>query len=93
MLKALILNSTPEKEHDSIEAEFRGQRAHQYEWLRHRYAQTGAPALPPEVSQSLAFVNTWETSLRYTPGLGHYKDASRFLTETRKLIDWADSRI
>lgn len=28
MLKALILNSTPEKEHDSIEAEFRGQRAH-----------------------------------------------------------------
>lgn len=93
MLKALILNSIPEREHESTEAEFRGQRAHQYEWLRHRYVQTNAPALPSEISQSLVFVNTWETSLRYTPGLGDHKDASRFLAETRKLIDWADSRI
>ena len=93
MLKALILNSIPKKEHGSTEAEFRGQRAHQYEWLRHRYAQANAPGLPSEISQSLAFVSTWETSLRYTPGLGDYKDASRFLAETRKLIEWADSRI
>lgn len=93
MLKTLILDSTPEKEHESVEAEFRGQRAHQYEWLRHRYAQTNAPGLPSEIGQSLAFVRTWETSLRYTPGLGHREDASRFLAEARKILDWADSRI
>lgn len=93
MLKTLILEATPEKEHESVEAELRGQRAHQYEWLRHRYAQTHAPRLPPEISQSLAFVRTWETSLRYTPGLGHRHDASRFLAEARKILEWADSRM
>jgi len=70
MLKTLILSSVPEKDHESVEAEFRGQRAHQYEWLRHRYAQTNAPGLPAETSESLAFVSTWDTSLRYKPGLG-----------------------
>lgn len=93
MLKTLILNATPDKEHESVEAEFRGQRAHQYEWLRNRYAQTSAPRLPSEIGRSLAFVRTWETSLRYTPGLGNRNDASRFLTEAKKILEWADSRI
>jgi hypothetical protein len=93
MLKALILNSLPAKDHESVEAEFRGQRAHQYEWLRHRYAQTNAPGLPAEIGRSLTFVSTWETSLRYTPGLGDRQDALRFLAETRKILDWADKRI
>ncbi len=93
MLKTLILDTTPEREHASVEAEFRGQRAHQYEWLRNRYAQTNAPGLPSEIGQSLAFVRTWETSLRYTPGLGNRQDASRFLAEARKIVEWADSRM
>ena len=93
MLKALILNSLPAKDHESVEAEFRGQRAHQYEWLRLRYAQTNAPGLPAEISRSLAFVSTWETSLRYTPGLGDRQDALRFLAESRKILDWADKRL
>lgn len=93
MLKTLILEATPEKDHVSVETEFRGQRAHQYEWLRHRYMQTHAPGLPADISQALVFVNTWETSLRYTPGVGERDDASRFLVEARKIIEWADSRI
>jgi hypothetical protein len=93
MLKTLILDSTPEKDHAAVEAEFRGQRAHQYEWLRDRYAATKAPSLPAEVGQSLAFVRTWETALRYTPGLGDRRDAERFLAEARKILSWADSRI
>ena len=31
ILKTLILEATPEKEHAVVEAEFRGQRAHVYE--------------------------------------------------------------
>ena len=93
MLKALILNSLPEKDHESVEAEFRGQRAHQYEWLRHRYAQTTAPGLPAEISESLAFVSTWDTSLRYKPGVGEPKDASRFLREVQHILEWANNRI
>lgn len=93
MLKALILNSIPVKDHETIEAEFRGQRAHQYEWLRHRYAQTNAPGLPVAISGSLAFVSTWDTSLRYLPGLGEPNDASRFLEEVKTILEWADNRI
>ena len=93
MLKALILNSSPKKDHETVAAEFRGQRAHQYEWLRHRYAQTNAAGLPVAVSESLLIVATWDTSLRYKPGLGDPTDASRFLEEVNKILEWADNRI
>ena len=93
MLKTLILEATPEKDHATVEAEFRGQRAHDYEWLRYRYVQTHAPGLPADIGQALAFVRTWETSLRYTPGVGDRDDASRFLAEARKIVVWADSRM
>ena len=93
MLKALILIGSAEKDHASIEAEFHGQRGHQYEWLRYRYAQTRNPGLPSETGQSLAFVQTWDTSMRYNPGLGDRADASRFLAETQKILAWADNRI
>lgn len=93
MLKALILNSLPDKEHEIVESEFRGQRAHQFEWLRLRYAQTNAPGLPAAVSESLAIVSTWDTELRYRPGLGEPKDASRFLQEVKVILEWGDNRL
>jgi len=93
MLKTLILDSLPEKEHQRAEAEFRGQRAHHYEWLRYRYAQTNPPALPPEIGESLTFVSTWDTTLRYEPGLGEPADSQRFLQEVRAILEWADKRI
>ena len=92
ILKTLILEATPEKDHAVVEAEFRGQRAHDYEWLRHRYRQTHAPAWPTDISQALTFVGTWETALRYTSGVRDRHDAARFLAEARKIIAWADSR-
>jgi hypothetical protein len=93
MLKAFILAATPEKDHVGVEAEFRGQRAHDYEGLRHRYVQTQAPGWPLNISQALTFVGTWEPSLRYTPGGGNRRDASRFLAEARQIVAWADSRL
>lgn len=93
MLKTLILNSLPEKVHVSVEAEFLGQRAHDYEWLRNRYTQTNAPNMPAAISVSLALVSTWDTSLRYQPGLGEPDDALRFLKEVHNILKWADARI
>ncbi len=92
-LKALILNSAPNKDQESIEAEFRGQRAHRFEWLRLRYNQTGAPQLPVDISESLTFVSSWETSIRYKPGMGEPKNASRFLSDVQKIVEWANNRI
>ncbi len=93
MLKALILASIPQSDQPNVEAEFRGQRAHQYEWLRKRYAQSNSGGFPKDVSESLVFVSTWETSLRYTPGIGKLKDAERFLKEVDFILTWADARI
>ena len=92
MLKAIILNSLPEKDHEAVEAEFRGQRAiNMSGWdigmLR------PASGLPAAISESLAFVSTWDTSLRYRPGLGEPSDAARFLHEVKVILAWADNRI
>ncbi|MEM9941402.1 MAG: hypothetical protein AAF939_07395 [Planctomycetota bacterium] len=93
VLKALILNSTPTKDQEDVEAEFRGQRAHCFEWLRLRYYRTGAPQLPVDVSASLTFVSSWETSIRYKAGMGVPDDSARFLTDVQKIVEWADNRI
>jgi hypothetical protein len=93
MLKTLILAALPEKKHEYAERQFRGQRAHQYEWLRKRYVQSNPQGLPAEINESLVFVSTWDTALRYEPGLGKFRDASRFLKEVRKILRWANSRI
>ena len=93
MLKTIILNSTRKSDHKTVEAEFRGQRAHQFEWLRKRYYQTNAPQFPKETNDSLVFVSTWETSLRYKPGVGNRDDSKRFMAEVTKILKWADGRI
>lgn len=93
MLKALILNAAPESQHLDVESRFRGRNAHSFEWLREEYGKTGSPALPVDVSDALAYVTTWETSLRYTPGLGNPKEAIRFIREVKVIVNWIDSRI
>jgi hypothetical protein len=91
--KALILNATPKNQHQTVEGEFRGQRAHSFEWLRLRYSQTGAAQIPPNVNNSLVFVNSWETSIRYEPGKGEPDNAKRFLKEVNVFIEWANNRV
>lgn len=86
ILKALILAATPASQHTRVEAEFRGQRGHDYAWLRHRYNQTQAPSWPPAIRRSLMFVGTWAPALRYVPGLGNRRDAERFLAEAQHIL-------
>jgi hypothetical protein len=93
MFKALILNSLPTSEHQAVSAEFRGQRGHDYDWLARRYAQAHSPTPPRRVIIALMLVSTWDVSLRYQPGYGNHREASRFLTEVEVIVNWADSRI
>ena len=74
----MILAALPEKQHESVAAEFRGQDAHNLDSLRHRYSQTNSPPLPRVIHNSLLFVSTWNTALRYKPGRGNSEDAIRF---------------
>lgn len=94
ILKALILNSiASENERRGQLAEFRGARAHNFDWLRRLYHQHGGPDLPPEVRRALVYVNTWETELRYQPGLSNPREAGDFMKETNVILNWADGRI
>jgi hypothetical protein len=93
ILKTLILDAIPKNQHESVASKFRGQDAHNYDSLRHRYSQTNSPPLPRAIQNSLLFVSTWNTSLRYQPGRGNSGDADRFLREVKAIMDWADNRI
>lgn len=93
MLKTLILESVPASKQSKVLIEFRGQRAHSFEWLRHRYLQLGAPPLAAEVHASLLLVSTWETDLRYEPSFGNEDTATRFLAAVRDIMNWANGRI
>lgn len=79
ILKALILNSVPSSHQSDVAREFRGQRAHDFQWLRRRYAQTQAPGITEDIRRRLLYVSTWETALRYEPRKGKATDAQQFL--------------
>ena len=92
ILKALILNSVPKSRQMEVAREFRGQRAHDFQWLRKRYAQTHAPGITEEVRRRLLYVSTWETALRYEPRKGKATDAEQFLKAVEDIIEWAKNR-
>lgn len=93
MLKALILNAVSRKKQPKVETEFRGQKAHDFEWLLRRHRRAKGPAPPREVNESLVFLSTWHSSLRYEPDSGDRIHAGQFVEHTRKVLEWADTRL
>jgi HEPN domain-containing protein len=91
-LKALLLAHTPRKRHRETKATFRGNRAHNYEWLKDRLKKAGA-SVPSVVVQQLALVNWWSTDLRYEPGKLDLRRANEFLDSTEKILVWARESI
>lgn len=93
MLKALILALVPAKRKVETVAEFRGARAHDYDWLRARYFENGGPPFPAEIAKAFALVNTWDTELRYRPGMLSPREADAFLLAVEAILVWADGRL
>jgi HEPN domain-containing protein len=93
LLKALVLSVVANNERQSMVSNFRGQRAHNFDWLRARYFENGGATFPPEITRQFVMVNTWDTEWRYRSGTVPQRDAEDFLSAAERIIDWADGRL
>jgi HEPN domain-containing protein len=92
ILKALILDAVPRAKRAATLSSFRGNLAHDYEWLRSKYLSLGGANFPNEVTRSFALAADWTTELRYVPrGLGS-ADADAFLMAAETILEWAKRR-
>ncbi len=74
-------------------ANFRGARAHNYDWLKARYFDNGGAQFASEISKAFALVNTWDTEWRYRSGTAPPRDAEAFLQAAEQIIIWTDGRL
>jgi hypothetical protein len=93
MLKALIISAVPRGDTTALLETFRGNRAHDYEWLRYQYRVNGGARFPREVNRVFTLVNDWSTELRYTPRTLKGAEAEAFLAAAEAIITWADGRL
>lgn len=87
-LKAVLLARTPRARHQTVKETFRGQLAHNFDWLREQLRKRGV-RLPVEVSENLGKVDWWRTDLRYQPGQIDADEAEAFLDAAEVVVQWA----
>ena len=92
-LKALILAAVPRRRRAETGATFKGNRAHDFEWLVGQYRVAGGPPLPNAVVRDLRAVSTWSTAIRYSPAWLPDAQATAFLRAAENLLQWADGRL
>ena len=93
LLKSLVLSVVPAGERRAMVANFRGSRAHNYDWLKARYFENGGAQFPSHVSKAFVLVNTWDTEWRYRSGTASPRDAEDFLRAAEEIIIWASERL
>lgn len=92
MLKALVLSAVPGGERDEVLGEFRGARAHDYDWLTDLYLDVGGPPIPQSLRAPFTAVGNWSTNLRYRADTMRQKTAAAFVAAARQIMTWADGR-
>lgn len=93
MLKALVLAGVPARLRKELRSEFRGNRAHNIEWLGALYRRYIGAVLPRGITRHLARVAFWSTDLRYETGVWKVRDAADFLDSVVAVAAWADERM
>ena len=93
MLKALILNNLPDEKQEETLREFRGRQAHDYHWLRKKYAQNGGSQISTELKHGFTLIFAWTTELRYVPKTMKDSEADAFLKIAEDFFHWADGRL
>jgi len=93
MIKALILSRVPEAQQGQAMALFRGARAHDFGWLMGQYTERGGQAMPRELSQDYARVNTWRADMRYSPKVVKDYESAAFVASVVRIVKWADGRL
>jgi len=93
ILKALILSVVASSRTNFVLQTFRGNRAHDYQWLRDEYRLKGGGSPPREVNRCFTLVDRWSTDLRYSPANLKERDASSFFKAAKVILVWADGRL
>jgi len=92
-LKALLLSVTPTSKISKILESFRGERGHNFEWLKAQYIKHGGAVFPGVISRKFARVNSWKTDIRYDPGTSTLSDAEEFFQASEEILRWANERL
>jgi hypothetical protein len=93
ILKTLLLNSVPANEQEELADSFRGNRAHDSDWLRDEYLDHGGAYLPEDILEALRLLGEWSTDLRYEPATVDHEEAVNFFDATRQVLQWAEGRL
>ncbi len=93
LLKALVLASVAGGLRQQLLGEFRGNRAHDIEWLGALYRRYVQTAIPRAITRHLSRLASWSTDLRYWTGLVKSREAEEFLDSVVAVATWADGRM
>lgn len=93
ILKALILSVIPTAKVREMIRGFRGNRAHDFGWLRDQYLLNGGSRFPREMNANFIVVNNWSTDLRYIPRALRDDEAQEFMAAALVIIRWANARL
>jgi HEPN domain-containing protein len=93
ILKAMLLTTVPVAEQPEIAEEFRGNRAHDFDWLRSQYLERGGATFPEPILESLMLLDDWSTLLRYDPKMLDEELTATFFSATHFVVEWADGRL
>jgi hypothetical protein len=88
MLKALILAAAPKKERKIILDSFRGNKAHDFGWLKSIYGKYGGRGFPKEINVRFQQVSSWGPWIRYESGSVRKKVAKEFTNAVAQLLEW-----
>ena len=92
-LKSMLVEQTPPARRPTLVASFRGSVAHDFDWLRRRYRDSGGSAAPAEVLAAFLTLDTWRVELRYNPTTPKGRDVAAFFAAARRAFGWIDGRI
>lgn len=88
--KALVLTRAPRNRQQDIFNSFRGWQGHDIAWLHRQYNGLTGQLAPSEVRKAFVLAHTWNTDLRYKPGVIPLHDAEDFLSAAKVIVAWAD---
>jgi HEPN domain-containing protein len=87
-LKALILSKVrPQSRQDFKSEHFRGNRAHNYDYLKGLIKNLGI-VLPIDVAMAIKRIASWSTDMRYEAGRGNAEESELFLKSAKIVLDW-----
>ena len=90
-LKALLLRSESPSQNKTSVVTFRGQAAHNYDWLKHELAKRSV-GIPSDIVRLIAKVNWWGTEMRYQTRQVERRVAEEFLKSVDAIIEWVQGR-